>query len=86
MLRVELLYLKKRMYLYSNVYREKDIMKNFHGFLKNLFQSLFEATIDPQSHPDLFRIMYDLTGFDSVDDETKSEEPILTQDMPYPEK
>jgi AMP deaminase len=29
--------------------------------------------------------MHHLTGFDSVDDETKPEKPILTSDMPHPE-
>jgi adenosine deaminase len=61
-------------------------MKNFQEFLTNLFQPLFEATIDPSSHPDLYRFMHHLTGFDSVDDETKPEKPILTADMPHPEE
>jgi hypothetical protein len=30
--------------------------------------------------------MHHLTGFDSVDDETKPERPILTADMPEPEE
>jgi hypothetical protein len=30
--------------------------------------------------------MHHLTGFDSVDDETKPERPILTADMPHPEE
>jgi hypothetical protein len=30
--------------------------------------------------------MHHLTGFDSVDDETKPERPIITADMPYPEE
>ena len=30
--------------------------------------------------------MHHLSGFDSVDDETKPERPILTSDMPYPEE
>lgn len=72
--------------LFSDVYRANGITKNFQEFLTNLFQPLFEATIDPASHPDLFRFMHHLTGFDSVDDETKPEKPILTADMPYPEE
>lgn len=72
--------------MFSDVYHANGITKNFQEFLTNLFQPLFEATIDPQSHPDLFRFMHHLTGFDSVDDETKPERPILTADMPYPEE
>jgi AMP deaminase len=30
--------------------------------------------------------MHHLSGFDSVDDETKPERPIITSDMPYPEE
>lgn len=70
----------------SDVYKANGIIKNFQEFLTNLFQPLFEATIDPSSHPDLFRFMHHLTGFDSVDDETKPEKPILTADMPHPEE
>ncbi|CAF3574892.1 unnamed protein product [Rotaria sordida] len=69
-----------------DVYRANGITKNFQEFLTNLFQPLFDATINPSSHPDLFRFMHHLSGFDSVDDETKPERPILTADMPYPEE
>ncbi|CAF0907859.1 unnamed protein product [Adineta ricciae] len=69
-----------------NVYRSNGIIKNFQEFLTNLFKPLFDATINPQSHPELFRFMHHLTGFDSVDDETKPERPVLTTDMPYPEE
>ncbi|CAF3381575.1 unnamed protein product [Rotaria socialis] len=69
-----------------DVYYANGITKNFQEFLANLFQPLFEATIDPASHPDLFRFMYHLTGFDSVDDETKPEKPVITPDMPYPDE
>ncbi|CAM4860969.1 unnamed protein product [Rotaria socialis] len=68
-----------------DVYRANGITKNFQEFLTNLFKPLFEATIDPSLHPDLFRFMHHLTGFDSVDDETKPEKPIITADMPHPE-
>ncbi len=77
--------MKNSFELFSDVYHANGITKNFQEFLTNLFQPLFEATINPQSHPDLFRFMHHLTGFDSVDDETKPERPILTADMPYPE-
>ena len=67
------------------MYHANGITKNFQEFLTNLFKPLFDATIDPQSHPDLFRFMHHLTGFDSVDDETKAEKPVITPDMPHPE-
>ncbi|CAF2539815.1 unnamed protein product [Rotaria sp. Silwood2] len=69
-----------------DVYYANGMVKNFQAFLTNIFQPLFDATIDPESHPDLFRFMYHLTGFDSVDDETKPEKPTVTADMPYPDE
>ena len=74
------------LFFISDVYHANGIIKNFQEFLTNLFQPLFEATIDPESHPELYRFMYHLTGFDSVDDETKPEKPIITADMSYPEQ
>ncbi|CAF4996504.1 unnamed protein product [Rotaria sp. Silwood1] len=53
-------------------------LKNFEELLTNLFQPLFDATINPESYPDLFRFMHYFTGFDSVDDESKPESSILT--------
>ncbi|CAF3941564.1 unnamed protein product [Rotaria sordida] len=53
-------------------------LKNFEELLTNLFQPLFDATIHPESHPDLFRFMRYFTGFDSVDDESKPERSIST--------
>jgi AMP deaminase len=70
----------------SDVYHANGITKNFQEFLSNVFKPLFDATIDPSAHPDLFRFMHHLTGFDSVDDESKPERPILTADTPYPEE
>ncbi|CAF0820113.1 unnamed protein product [Rotaria sp. Silwood1] len=69
-----------------DVYYTNGMVKNFQEFLTNIFQPLFDATIDPESHPDLFRFMYHLSGFDSVDDETKPERPTVTADMPYPDE
>lgn len=70
----------------SDVYRANGIIKNFQELLTNLFLPLFEATIHPESHPELFRFLLHLTGFDSVDDESKPERPVLTSDMPHPEQ
>ncbi len=71
---------------FSDVYHANGITKNFQEFLTNLFKPLFDATINPHANPDLFRFMHHLTGFDSVDDETKAEKPIITPDMPHPEE
>ncbi|XP_039247750.2 AMP deaminase 2-like isoform X2 [Styela clava] len=68
-----------------DVYRAKKSLKNFSEFIENLFRPLFEATIDPSSHPELHLFLQHVTGFDSVDDESKSEHHVFTRDSPYPE-
>ncbi|CAF0932827.1 unnamed protein product [Rotaria sordida] len=68
-----------------NVHYASGKLKNFQELLTNLFQPLFDATINPESHPDLFRFMRYFTGFDSVDDESKPERSIITS-MTYPDQ
>ncbi len=59
-----------------NVYKEKNTLENFEDFLKNIFKPLFEVTQDPSSHPQLHVFLQRIAGFDSVDDESKSERRI----------
>ena len=54
--------------------------------LDNLFRPLFEATIDPASHPDLHSFLQYVIGFDSVDDESKPENPMFDADVPTPDR
>lgn len=49
------------------------MMSTFDEFLDNLFTPLFEATNDPDSHPELYRFLLNVSGIDSVDDESKPE-------------
>jgi AMP deaminase len=35
------------------VYKEQGIIENFEQMLDNIFVPLFEATVDPASHPQL---------------------------------
>ncbi|CAF4279271.1 unnamed protein product, partial [Rotaria sordida] len=69
-----------------NVHHASGKVKNFQELLANLFQPLFDATINPESHPDLFRFMRYFTGFDSVDDESKPERSITTSNIVYPDQ
>lgn len=39
----------------------------------DIFQPLFEATIDPASHPEVHYFLQQISGFDSVDDESRPE-------------
>jgi len=47
---------------------------------------LFEATNDPESHPYLHRFLHQVSGFDSVDDESKPEPDAFVLSTTLPEK
>lgn len=49
------------------------MVKNFDDMLDNLFTPLFEVTNDPSSHPELHLFLQQISGIDSVDDESKHE-------------
>ncbi|CAG0919461.1 unnamed protein product [Notodromas monacha] len=69
-----------------DVYRSANILNNFQDVLDNIFAPLFEATSDPTSHPELHAFLQHVTGFDSVDDESKPEHrPTPTRTMPIPQ-
>ncbi|KAL8152601.1 hypothetical protein V2J09_010361 [Rumex salicifolius] len=69
-----------RMY---NVYKEMGIVTSFQNMLDNIFLPLFEATVDPDSHPHLHLILKQVVGLDLVDDESKPERR-PTKHMPTP--
>lgn len=59
-------------------------MKNFQEILNNIFKPLFEVTNDPNTHPALHKFLQYVIGFDSVDDESKPENPLFDKDVPPP--
>jgi len=69
-----------------DIYRVNNCVKNFQEIIHNLFQPLFEVTKDPKSHPSLHRFLQYVTGFDSVDDESKPENPMFDIDVPTPDE
>ncbi|XP_069489092.1 AMP deaminase 2 isoform X3 [Ambystoma mexicanum] len=69
-----------------DVYRSKKQLAHFQEFLENLFLPLFEATVNPASHPELHLFLEHVDGFDSVDDESKPEHRIFNMDSPLPGK
>ncbi|XP_078500898.1 AMP deaminase 2 isoform X3 [Lissotriton helveticus] len=69
-----------------DVYRSKNQLANFQEMLANIFMPLFEATVNPASHPELHLFLEHVDGFDSVDDESKPEHHIFNLDSPLPEK
>lgn len=68
-----------------DVYKSAKIVKNFQEILENIFMPLFEVTRNPQSHPELHKFLMYVSGFDSVDDESKSEHIKFDLETPLPE-
>ncbi|XP_018422496.1 PREDICTED: AMP deaminase 2 [Nanorana parkeri] len=68
-----------------DVFRSKNQVNNFQEILENIFLPLFEATVNPASHPELHLFLEHVDGFDSVDDESKSEHHIFNMESPLPE-
>lgn len=60
-------------------------MTSFQEILDNIFLPLFEATNNPEQHPELHRFLQYVIGFDSVDDESKPENPLFDKDVCTPE-
>ncbi|CAI2726449.1 unnamed protein product [Schistosoma spindalis] len=68
-----------------DVYHSKGSMKYFQDIITNVFQPLFEVTVNPKSHPELHAFLQYVTGFDSVDDESKSDKIIFNASTPTPD-
>ncbi|KAI9203015.1 putative AMP deaminase Amd1 [Polychytrium aggregatum] len=66
-----------------NVYKKSGIVSSFEDVLRNVFEPLYEVTQDPSSHPELHILLQRVIGFDSVDDESKSERRIYKK-YPFP--
>ncbi|VDL29273.1 unnamed protein product [Hymenolepis diminuta] len=54
-----------------DVYKSKGVVGTFQDMIENIFQPLFEVTLDPTSHPELHAFLEHVSAFDSVDDESK---------------
>ncbi|XP_052756652.1 AMP deaminase 2 isoform X2 [Galleria mellonella] len=67
-----------------DIFKSNNIMNNFQEFLSNIFQPLFEVTNDPNSNIELHKFLTHVVGFDSVDDESKPENPMLDADVRPP--
>ncbi|KAI0301191.1 AMP deaminase [Multifurca ochricompacta] len=66
-----------------DVYKENGSIQNFGDIVKNMFKPLFEVTKDPSSHPKLHIFLQRVIGFDTVDDESKTERRYHKK-FPYP--
>lgn len=67
--------------LYS-IYKSAKQVLSFEDIIRNAYQPLFEATINPKSHPELHIFLQRVIGFDSVDDESKSEKRLFRKFPP----
>ncbi|XP_032894759.1 AMP deaminase 3 isoform X2 [Amblyraja radiata] len=69
-----------------DVFRTKKILPSFGKMLENVFLPLFEATINPRENRELHLFLKYVTGFDSVDDESKHSAHMFTFKSPSPEE
>ncbi|KAF6721518.1 AMP deaminase 3 [Oryzias melastigma] len=68
-----------------DIFRSKKLIPNFAKMLENIFLPLFEATVNPQKHKTLHVFLQYVTGFDSVDDESKHSDHLFSYKSPTPE-
>ena len=71
--------------LNSDIFRNHSLISSFNDLIENLFRPLMEVTADPSSHPALHKFLQYVTGFDSVDDESKPETTFFDKDSALPQ-
>lgn len=69
---------------HSDIFKTNSILSSFQEILDNIFLPLFDATNEPEKHPDIHRFLQYVIGFDSVDDESKPENPLFERDVSPP--
>ncbi|KAL7878703.1 hypothetical protein AOLI_G00096770 [Acnodon oligacanthus] len=69
-----------------DIFRSKKIIPSFAKMLENIFLPLFEATVNPQKHKEMHVFLKNVTGFDSVDDESKHSDHMFSYKSPKPEE
>ncbi|XP_009871170.1 PREDICTED: AMP deaminase 1, partial [Apaloderma vittatum] len=69
-----------------DVFRSKNFLPHFGKMLENIFVPVFEATVNPQAHKELSVFLRHITGFDSVDDESKHSGHMFCVKSPKPEQ
>ncbi|TNN77236.1 AMP deaminase 3 [Liparis tanakae] len=68
-----------------DIFKSKKIIPNYAKMLENVFLPLFEATVNPQQHKATHIFLKYVTGFDSVDDESKHSDHMFSYKSPKPE-
>lgn len=70
------------------IYRSQGKVESFGQMMENIFRPLFEVTLDPQSNLPLHYFLQTVVGFDSVDDESRPENGMISSevDLPSPDE
>ncbi|XP_069479759.1 AMP deaminase 3 isoform X2 [Ambystoma mexicanum] len=68
-----------------DIFSSKKILPSFGKMLENIFLPLFEASINPKDHKELNLFLKYVTGFDSVDDESKHSDHMFSNKSPNPD-
>ncbi|NXQ35025.1 AMPD1 deaminase, partial [Alaudala cheleensis] len=68
-----------------DVFRSKNFLPHFGKMLEYIFVPVFEATVNPQANKELSVFLRHITGFDSVDDESKHSGHMFSTKSPKPE-
>ncbi|XP_069489503.1 AMP deaminase 1-like [Ambystoma mexicanum] len=69
-----------------DIFRAKNFVPHFGKMLENIFQPVFEATINPQANKELSVFLRHITAFDSVDDESKHSGHMFSYKSPKPQE
>ncbi|XP_041839552.1 AMP deaminase 3 isoform X2 [Melanotaenia boesemani] len=69
-----------------DIFKSKKLVPNFAKMLENIFLPLFNATVNPEQHKELHVFLKYVSGFDSVDDESKHSRHMFSFRSPKPEQ
>ncbi|KAJ1138858.1 hypothetical protein NDU88_005239 [Pleurodeles waltl] len=69
-----------------DIFRAQNFVPHFGKMVENIFQPVFEATINPQANKDLSVFLRHITAFDSVDDESKHSGHMFCYKSPKPQE
>ncbi|XP_058815300.1 AMP deaminase 2 isoform X3 [Topomyia yanbarensis] len=69
-----------------DIFKTNKLMTSFQQILDNVFKPLFDATNNPNQFPELHKFLQYVIGFDSVDDESKPENPLFDGDVATPDQ
>ncbi|KYO48381.1 suppression of tumorigenicity 5 protein isoform B [Alligator mississippiensis] len=68
-----------------DVFRAKNFLPHFGKMLENVFVPIFKATLNPRANKELSVFLRHITGFDSVDDESKHSGHMFSTKSPKPQ-